>query len=1501
MAGLDGCGKLDITEISHDNIVVIGDKVWIKAEVEEKIWIYKNRPCTVIKFNDACFARMCNDKDPIPRGLLMAVDNAQILDCGPGADGEAAPNPSQPGVIDESNSRKAKTIRDGTVKPPKNKKDLETARTAVDLRSINSRGFQGTAVVPSVAVIPMRSNISVYGPYASSNFGSSCGGTQVEVNTDLAPWVFGSVAGMNAAGQSIVESTAIGLVKSETGGVTIPGLPNSQFDKLGAGLGNGGATLSSMNFSYGSGGITTSYEFKTYTPKFGGLNRHLIDRIKDVTRNRTEQLRFLRNQQGLINKIGRKAQVFNQRFKPNNKGPNDKPSLQRVFVGEMYNWQNGGQRSVIGIDTMDDSVGEMVYDFDKKAYMSWDLLLGPISRSGDGGLPRYASFDNKCHKASPDYPEPPFAVNKQSVNNLPFQFPNGLDQHNLSIDQKYLDPVTNNFEDQDHHHTGKGRGHVIDLIGGGVEVPQQGLITNFYHPDDPDRYDEDYRFLSMRGPILLHSWGYDTQGKPIPNESDIENDTKEGKFKKEELKDKFLTNWLGKPATWPVAPIDFRFDRKRGVWVTPPGYRVVVAELREKLNAYSTAEAQLINRDTTNNKEFGPELFDKDGQKVKATDQKDSEAVIKIIERLGQTYNSGTRVYCYYDTFSCEYIILNAKPEKNIRFRLIDVCLNTPAEPDYGDNWTKFAGYGDKFPNNHILGIRINCEGDTVNNKGNPVNHLDIAQAINDANNQDFKKAKEIFINLFDTCGTFGSAYAYFSNQGLEGFNEWKAKAATGFAIICDPEPRNTCLLGEQGVQCSQVNQEYDSYDIIFLDGYARFVECRLKQKLYMSTEEVESKHPQDEFKKLNPKGNSSATIIEFYGDAGNGVLPKFYKANQGGLEETDFRVFDPFFGEPEDKNPFIKLNENDKVLAVFDENRKKYIIYNSLKEEEKVIKFALVDNKNVSTTSALAVLVDFEGYPIDKFGKRLTEENFAEHFIVVYDTFAIHGYSEPTPKYHNFRTSGFGPALGSEDFNEHINGITLFGGDQAPPPLPGGNPSPVWKGGPFIGFAIHRPMGEEVSSPYKDFKYGNEIFFLESFAKTITGKICSLSAIVDNSYHLGALATNLGVGGYGEGRIPFTRKNIVEDKTKRANLRVGFPIPSHEAGRYITGDFFEAYIEKDVFNNVDGCKFCATLDYTKSDVVGGFEKLYYLITEVDSIANRGKTVLTKKEKSDELNKGEVKEKKDKAQGIISKYLDGFMWDSTNSQKKYEKTTIKNREDWIGKALIMKSVSEDKFYIRTSLADYNSNDGTITYRVDFAGTIAQVGEASLKMGESGKFGHVGGIPNKDDKKILDNNFSDMVFYHGLSPKDNNAGLGNNDVPIFEVNNNWMTYNGSKIIGLWDESTTDKIEDAKYRIVYAREAPVIITAVAAKAFFPETNEAEVIITAPPPSVFSSCPGADKEPVVTIIKKALNNMGYGAAAGDFVTLQRVYSVNIIDRANYTYLVIGTGKKPGTCSTS
>jgi len=130
-------------------------------------------------------------------------------------------------------------------------------------------------------------------------------------------------------------------------------------------------------------------------------------------------------------------------------------------------------------------------------------------------------------------------------------------------------------------------------------------------PNDPANsdpqeidYPTNYRYLAMRGPIMLQSWGYDIQGHPIPNEFDIRNPESccwgpvpentcpeyawknlpylcfgaaQGEFQTDYAKvsDKFMDNWLQRSDSWPVAPVDLRFDRKRGVWTIPPSFRLL--------------------------------------------------------------------------------------------------------------------------------------------------------------------------------------------------------------------------------------------------------------------------------------------------------------------------------------------------------------------------------------------------------------------------------------------------------------------------------------------------------------------------------------------------------------------------------------------------------------------------------------------------------------------------------------------------------------------------------------------------------------------------------------------------------------------------------------------------------------------------------------------------------------------------------------------------------------
>lgn len=125
-------------------------------------------------------------------------------------------------------------------------------------------------------------------------------------------------------------------------------------------------------------------------------------------------------------------------------------------------------------------------------------------------------------------------------------------------------------------------------------------------------YSNNQRFFGLRGPLVVHGWGYDTDGYPVPNYSDEPKDTdefgrhlrfiqdkdgfndltKEGlyvstntdvklgdiiskrytwdgtEWKRAKKPTKYFSeNWAAKSDTWPVGPVDLRWDHEKRVWV----------------------------------------------------------------------------------------------------------------------------------------------------------------------------------------------------------------------------------------------------------------------------------------------------------------------------------------------------------------------------------------------------------------------------------------------------------------------------------------------------------------------------------------------------------------------------------------------------------------------------------------------------------------------------------------------------------------------------------------------------------------------------------------------------------------------------------------------------------------------------------------------------------------------------------------------------------------------
>jgi hypothetical protein len=138
---------------------------------------------------------------------------------------------------------------------------------------------------------------------------------------------------------------------------------------------------------------------------------------------------------------------------------------------------------------------------------------------------------------------------------------------------------------------------------------------------EPQSYQNNHRFLALRGPLVMAGWGFDIEGYPVPNASgeaqDINNagyprsikdkNDKDGGFvnegyegdiilgknqvwddEKEEWSDpkkenNFYKGWGLRPDTWPVGPVDLRWDDARKVWTAPKPYRLVDIQLEDNL------------------------------------------------------------------------------------------------------------------------------------------------------------------------------------------------------------------------------------------------------------------------------------------------------------------------------------------------------------------------------------------------------------------------------------------------------------------------------------------------------------------------------------------------------------------------------------------------------------------------------------------------------------------------------------------------------------------------------------------------------------------------------------------------------------------------------------------------------------------------------------------------------------------------------------------------------
>jgi hypothetical protein len=145
----------------------------------------------------------------------------------------------------------------------------------------------------------------------------------------------------------------------------------------------------------------------------------------------------------------------------------------------------------------------------------------------------------------------------------------------LSIYAKYLNPFKRPGDPC--HGANGGDVHYDGIILFNGDVNDNQNMPN--RMGDDEDFPTALRPIALRGPLMLQGWGYDLHGKPIPNSLDGEANARAGIFQgmDDARSSSFLNGWMTKRETWPVGPVDLKFDRDRKVWTIPSRYRMIEA------------------------------------------------------------------------------------------------------------------------------------------------------------------------------------------------------------------------------------------------------------------------------------------------------------------------------------------------------------------------------------------------------------------------------------------------------------------------------------------------------------------------------------------------------------------------------------------------------------------------------------------------------------------------------------------------------------------------------------------------------------------------------------------------------------------------------------------------------------------------------------------------------------------------------------------------------------
>ena len=765
----------EVSDLSPNDYMYTANSLWLKCSVAGGSYVYEDQcakynPAAVIQLPQPI--RLNHPDDAVDGGLPVAWAAFLALANKMGDDTDV------------------KALQKAQIEPFVHQFLKQVGRSELHEAILNR------PLLPAAAGFGIKSNVLTYGPWGSiANIGNpKAGKTNVKQDDGLNPWEYGGIDTMNAAGEEIAEFGTSEMQVAEEGSITVAGYPNTQLgaellaavtgpyadpntskhlvDNRVAGIenvqygraattsgpcttpGGGiselpiafvdtdsfnglyGPTITDITTQVGASQLTTTYRFRTWTPKFGVFARGNAERLKQFGQRRLSQQKEIRAMfltrilpwieavsaplvgpiraaAGMAN-----ASLFGSAGYQSHMGAMRNAAMwtarwstprttHDIIAGQKNRWNDGDYRydNISSLPATEFAI-ESADDYDIKAYMSWDGLIRPVSIDGDGGLPPLIQpLSSNCQLTSNRGAQPPIDVEGSAGD---------LAEYNLNIDRDYLNPLANPNSLLPNRSDTPDHGHDVELLGRDSSLPNNSMFLRqqgFRDTDDVSEsdYSNDYRFFALKGPMVLQQFGYDLDGFPVPNKVDSEAAASGGTFESANLEQKFMDGFLRKSHTWPVAPVDLRLDRDRGVW-TIPQYRDLEVIVQEEIGCLESGLANQVS---------GPELYDFEGNVIETP-----QLIAKDVVGSGP-FPSGTKLMVRFDPQECVYKIIESPVPRPLVYER-DCCYDPDKKLDL-DTPVPFSRliFGQGI--HAYTGISGECAVDTGNENGcTPTNDGDI-------------------------------------------------------------------------------------------------------------------------------------------------------------------------------------------------------------------------------------------------------------------------------------------------------------------------------------------------------------------------------------------------------------------------------------------------------------------------------------------------------------------------------------------------------------------------------------------------------------------------------------------------------------------------------------------------------------------------------------------------------------------------------------------------------